>query len=58
MPVINVAKIYLHLEDGPKADPDFHLVAHVDNDDRMREVYIACLRIYPMWRQLYNDPQG
>jgi len=58
MPATNIAKIYLHLEDDPKDDPDFHLVAHVDKDDRMRDAYIACIRICPMWNQFYNAPQG
>jgi len=58
VPVINMAKIYLDLEDGPKDDPDFYLVAHVDKDDRMRDAYIACIRICPMWSLLYNPPEG
>jgi len=53
-----MAKIYLDLEDGYKDDPDFYLVPHVDKDDRMRDAYIACIRICPMWNQLYNAPQG
>jgi len=48
MPVINMAKIYFDLGDGPKHDSDFYLVAHVDKDDRMRDAYIACIRIWPM----------
>jgi len=48
MPATNMAKIYLDLYDGPKDDPDFYLVAHVDKDDRMRDAYIACIRICPM----------
>jgi len=52
-----MAKIYLDLEDGPKDDPNFNLVAHVDKDDRMRDAYIACIRICPMWSQLYNAPE-
>ena len=58
VPVTNMAKIYLHLEDGPKDDPDFYLAAHVDNDDRMRDAYIACIRICPMWSQFYNPHKG
>jgi len=58
VPETNMAKIYLDLEDGPKDDPDFYLVAHVDKDDRMRNAYIACIRICPMWSQLYNAPEG
>jgi len=54
----NLAKIYLDLEDGPKDDHDFHLVAHVDKDDRMNDAYIACNRICPMWNQLYHALQG
>jgi len=53
-----MAKIYLNLDDGPKDDPDFYLVAHVDKDDRMRDAYIACIRICPMWSHLYNAPEG
>jgi len=53
-----MAKIYLNLEDGPKDDPDFYLVAHVDKDDRMRDAHIACIRICPRWSQLYNAPEG
>jgi len=30
VPATNMAEIYLDLDDGPKDDPDFHLVAHVD----------------------------
>jgi len=48
MPATNRAKIYLDLDDGPKDDPDFYLVAHVDKDDRMRDAYITCIRICPM----------
>jgi len=58
MPATNMAKIYLNLNDGPKDDPDLHLVAHVDKDDRMRDAYIACIRICPMWSQLYDAPEG
>jgi len=58
VPATNMAKIYLDLEDGPKDDPDFYLVAHVDKDDRMRDAYIACIGICPMWSQLYNAPEG
>jgi len=57
-PATNMAKIYIDLDDGPKDDPDFYLVAHVDKDDRMRDAYIACIRICPMWSQLYNAPEG
>jgi len=53
-----MAKIYLDLDDGPIDDPDFYLVAHVDKDYRMRDAYIACIRICPMWSQLYNDAEG
>jgi len=58
VPETNMAKKYLDLDDGPKDDPDFYLVAHVDKDDRMRNAYIACIRICPMWSQLYNAPEG
>ena len=58
MLVTNMAKIYLNLQDGPKDDPDFDLVAHDDKDDRMRDAYITCIRIYPMCSQLYNSRQG
>jgi len=37
----NMAKIDLDLEEGPQDDTDFHLVTHVDKDNRMREAYIA-----------------
>jgi len=40
VPATNMAKIYLDLDDGPKDDPDFYLVAHVDKDDRMTDAYI------------------
>jgi len=53
-----MAKIYLDIDDGPKDDPDLYLVAHVDKDDTMRDDYIACIRICPMWRQLYNALEG
>jgi len=53
-----MAKIYPDLDDGTKDDPDFYLVAHVDKDDRMRDAYIVCIRICPMWSQLYNGPEG
>jgi len=53
-----MAKICLDLDDGPKDDPNFYLVAHVDKDDRMRDAYIACIRICTMWSQLYNAPEG
>jgi len=58
VPATNMAKIYLDLDDGPKNDPDFYLVGYVDKDDKMRDAYIACIRIWPMWGQLYNAPQG
>jgi len=58
VPATNIAKIYLDLEDGLKDNPDFYLVAHVDQDDRMRDAYIVCIRICPMWSQLYNAPEG
>jgi len=58
VPATNMAKIYLDLDDRPKDDPDFYLVVHVDKDDRMRDAYIACNRICPMWSQLYNTPEG
>jgi len=48
MPATNIVKIYLDLEDGPKEDPDFYLAAHVDNDNRMQDVYIALIKICPM----------
>jgi len=53
-----MANINLELDDGPKDDPDFYIVAHVDKDNRMRDVYIASIRICPMWSQLYNAPEG
>ena len=53
-----MANIYLDLNDGPKDDPDFYLVAHVDKDDRMRDAFITCIRICLMWRELYNAPEG
>jgi len=58
VPETNMAKIYLDLEDGPKDHLDFYLAAHVDKDDRMRDAYIVCIRICPMWSQLYNAPEG
>jgi len=58
MPATNVAKIYLDLDDGPKDDPASYLVTHVVQDDRMRDAYIACIRICPMWSQLYHAPEG
>jgi len=58
VPTTNMAKQYLDLEEGPKDDPDFYLVAHVDKDDRMRDASIACIRICPMWSQLYHAPAG
>jgi len=58
VPATNMAKIYLDLDDGPIDDPDFYLIAHVDKNERMRDAYIACIRIYPMWSQLYNSPEG
>jgi len=58
MPVTNMANIYLDLQDGSKDNPDFYLVAHVDNDHRMRDTYIACIRICTMWTQLYNASEG
>jgi len=48
MPITNMAKIYLDLEDSPKEDTDLQPVVHVDNDDSMRDTYIACIRICPM----------
>jgi len=53
-----MAKIYLDLDDGPEDDPDFYLVAHVDKDDRMRDAYIACIRICLFWSQLHNGVEG
>ena len=58
MPVTNMAKIYLDLKDGPKDDPDFYLTAHINKHDRMKHAYITCIRICPMWSQLYNTLQG
>jgi len=52
VPVTNMPKIYLDLDDGPIDDPDFYLAPQVDKDDRMRDAYIACIRICPMWSQL------
>jgi len=56
--VTNMAKIYLDPEDGPNDDPDFYLVANLDKEERMRATYIACIRMCPMWSQLYNAPEG
>jgi len=50
----NMAKIYLDPEDGPKKDFDIYLVAHMDKDYRMRDTYIAYIRICHMLSQLYN----
>jgi len=58
VPATNIAKIYLDLDDGPKDDPDFYLVAHVDNDNRMRDPYIACITICHMWSQIFYTPEG
>jgi len=52
-----MVKIYLDLEESPKDDPNFYLIANVDNDNRIRDAKIACIRICPMWSQLYNAPQ-
>ena len=41
VPAINMPKIYLDLNNGPKDDTDFHLIAHIDKDDRIRDAYIA-----------------
>jgi len=54
VPKTIMAKINLDLDNGPKDDHDFYLVAHIDKDDRTRDAYIACIRICPMWSQLYN----
>jgi len=53
-----MAKIYLDNDDGPKDYPDSYLVAHVNKDDRMRDAYNPCIRIYPMWSHLYYAPEG
>jgi len=58
VPATNMAKISLDLEDSPKYEPDFSLIAHVNKDDTMRDTYIACIRICLMWSQLYNAPKG
>jgi len=58
VPATNMAKKYLDLDDSPKDDPDFYLATDVDKDDRMRDAYIACIRICPIWSQLYNAPEG
>jgi len=58
MLVINMAKIYLDLEDDHKDDSDFYLVAHVNKEDGMRDAYITYIRICPMWRQPYNTPEA
>jgi len=58
VPATNMAKIYLHLDDGLKDDPDFYHVAYVDKDDRMRDAYVTRIRICPMLSQLYNAPEG
>jgi len=49
---------YLDFEDSPKDNTDFYLFAHIDKDDRMRDSYITCIRICPIWSQLYNAPEG
>jgi len=53
-----MAKIHLDLDDGPKEDPDFYLVANIDKVDRMRDAYIACIRICHILSQLCNAPEG
>jgi len=58
IPATNIGKIYLDLEDGTKDILDFYLVAHVNKDDRMRNAYIAYIRICPLWSQLYKTPEG
>jgi len=58
VPETNMAKIYLDLDDGPKDDADFYLIAHVEKDDRIRGPYIACTRICSIRSQLYNAPEG
>jgi len=58
MPETNMTKIYLDLDYGPKDESDLYLVAYVDKDDRMRDAYIACIRICLMWSQLYNAIEG
>jgi len=57
VPANNIAKIYLDRDDSPKDDPDFYLVAHIDKDERMTDAYIVCIRIRPMWSQIYNAPE-
>jgi len=49
VPATNMIKIYLNLEDGPKGDPDFYLITHIDKDDSMRDAYITYISICPMW---------
>jgi len=51
-------KRYLDLEDGPKDDPNFYLVANDDKDNTMRDAYIASIRICHMGSQLYNASEG
>jgi len=58
VPATNMEKIYPYLKDGLKKDPDFRLIAHFDNDDRMWDAYITCIRICSMWSQLYNTSYG
>jgi len=53
----NMVKIYLDLDEDPKDDPDFYLLANINKDDRMRDAYIAFISICPMWSQLYNTPR-
>jgi len=53
-----MGKIYFDLNKGPKEYPDFYLVAHVVKDERIRDTYITCIRICPMWSQLYNTSEG
>jgi len=52
-----MANIYLNIKDDPKEDCDFHLVGHIDNDDRIRDADIVGIRICPMWSQLHSAQQ-
>jgi len=57
MPATTMTKICLDLRESSKEDPNFHLAAHVNNNDRIRVTHIAWIRICPIWSQLYNAPQ-
>jgi len=50
----NMAKIYLDFKDSHKEDYHFNLPTHPDKGDSMRDAYITCFRIGPMWSLLCN----